>query len=254
MVGALLSPPTQPGVLRNVLFFNNVGCLNMCGHGSMGVIAALAYLGEIAEGRHLLATPVGTVACELTGKNRVSVENVTSYRHRAGVRLHVPEYGDVTGDVAWGGNWFFLTEDRPCEIALVNEKLLTAYATAVRRALVQQGITGVGGAEIDHVELFGPAQTPGNHSRNFVLCPGGAYDRSPCGTGTSAKLACLMAEGQVAAGEVYRQEGILGGCFEAVGKFHPDGISPKITGEAFVNAETRIVFDPQDPFRYGILR
>lgn len=252
MVGALLTTPRAPECLTGVIFFNNVGALNMCGHGTMGVMVALAHLGRVAPGRHRLETSAGIVSCELLSRNRVAVENVPSFRFRANVKVPVEGYGSVMGDVAWGGNWFFLTEHHPCDLLLRNIPDLTAYGWAVRRGLSAAGITGAAGAEIDHIEISGPAHSPANHSRNFVLCPGGAYDRSPCGTGTSAKLACLMAEGSLSAGQVYRQEGMLGGCFEAVGQFTDQGILPLITGSAYVNAETRILFDPDDPFRHGI--
>ena len=117
--------------------------------------------------------------------------------------VDVPRYGKVKGDVAWGGNWFFLVREHPLELDLGNVEELTNFTWAIRLALFQQGIMGANSQEIDHIELFGTSQVPSVNSKNFVLCPGKAYDRSPCGTGTSAKLACLYADGILSEGQVW---------------------------------------------------
>ncbi len=262
MVGALLTPPTDPTCCAGVIFFNNVGTLGMCGHGTMGVAAALGHLGRIQAGTHRLETPVGVVTFEYDGRNRVSVENVPSYRRYGEIVFDVPELGRVWGQVAWGGNWFFLVSELELQnrrqtppIALSHAPLLTSLAQAIRRALQDMELTGTDDAEIDHIELFGPPSDPKNHSRNFVLCPGGAYDRSPCGTGTSAKLACLAAEGKLKPGEIWRQESILGSVFEARYRWadeEQETIIPTITGTAYVNGEATLIFDPHDPFAWGI--
>lgn len=253
MVGALVCPPTDPSCCAGVIFFNNVGYLNMCGHGTIGVAVALAHLGRIGAGEHRLQTPVGIVSFEYLGENRVRLENVPSYRSAHHVMLEVPGWGTVCGDVAWGGNWFFLVETPLERVELPAVNRLTAFTTAIRRELGQQGVTGADGGEIDHIELFGPPLNPDNHARNFVLCPGGAYDRSPCGTGTSAKLACLHADGRLAPGEVWRQESIVGSLFEASYRLDVDGqVIPQIVGTAYVNAETTVLLDPHDPFCWGI--
>jgi 4-hydroxyproline epimerase len=224
----------------------------MCGHGTMGVVRTLAHLGRIQTGRHLIETPVGTVHAELHEDGRISVRNVPSYRYRAAVPLEVTGVGTLHGDIAWGGNWFFLIGDHPFELAAANHSQLVSATKAIRNALQQQGITGSDGGSIDHIELFGPAVSVGNSSRNFVLCPGASFDRSPCGTGTSAKMACLYADGKLAAGELWRQEGILGTHF--TGSVQPDGeqVIPTITGRAWITAETKLLFDPSDPFAQGI--
>lgn len=255
MVGALLLPPLDPRYVAGVVFFNNVGTLGMCGHGTIGVAVALGHLGRIPAGRHLLETPVGIVPFDFDGRHDVALENVPSYRYRAGVPVTLPGYGTLTGDVAWGGNWFFLVRDHDERIPplhLANVEALTDLAWRVRQALGRQGITGADGAEIDHVELFGPPLHPENHSRNFVLCPGKAYDRSPCGTGTSAKLACLHADGKRLPGEEWRQESVVGSVF--AGRFRLDGdrVVPTIRGTAHVTAEATLLLDPADPFRLGI--
>ena len=216
MVGALLVEPRAPGCVAGMIFFNNVGMLGMCGHGTIGVVATLAHLGRIGVGRHRLDTPVGPVETELHADGRVTVFNVPAHRHAAGVALDVPGVGRVTGDVAWGGNWFFLVDAMQFDplpvLSLAHVEALTDLTWRIRGALAAQGVTGADGAEIDHVELF--AATPTADSRNFVLCPGKAYDRSPCGTGTSAKLACLAADGHLAAGAPWVQESVIGSRFE----------------------------------------
>ena len=253
LVGALLVPPADGSAACGVIFFNNVGVLGMCGHGTIGLVATLAHLGRIGPGEHRIETPVGDVVATLHPDGRVGVRNVPSYRLAAGVGVDVPGDGRVIGDVAWGGNWFYLVADLREELGLRNVERFTDVTWRIRRALAASGVTGAGGAEIDHVELFGPPSDPANHSRNFVLCPGKAYDRSPCGTGTSAKLACLAADGKLAPGEVWRQEGILGTVFEGRYEPGPDGrVIPTITGTAFVTAEATLLLDPADPFRDGI--
>jgi 4-hydroxyproline epimerase len=252
LVGALLCPPADLGCVAGVIFFNNVGCLNMCGHGTIGVAVTLAHLGRIRPGRHRLDTPVGVVAFEYEAAGGVTVENVPSYRHAKNVMVQVEGFGPVTGDVAWGGNWFFLVGDHGQELELSNVERLTDFTWRIRQALTRQGVTGAGGGEIDHIELFGPPHDAANHGRNFVLCPGKAYDRSPCGTGTSAKLACLYADGKLKPGQVWRQESIVGSVFEGTVRADGDRVIPRITGSAYVTAEATLLLDPADPFQLGI--
>ena len=251
MVGAALLNPVDPAAAAGAIFFNNVGYLGMCGHGLIGLVATLAHLGRIGPGRHRVETPVGEVAATLHADGRVSVRNVPAYRHRKAVRVDVPGRGEVVGDITWGGNWFFLVEDHGREIGLANVEELTAYTWDIRRALETQKITGAGGGVIDHVELIGPGG-PDADATNFVLCPGRAYDRSPCGTGTSAKLACLAADGSLREGETWRQRSVVGSAFEATYERDGENIIPTITGRAFVNGDCQILFDPADPFRNGI--
>ncbi len=255
MVGALLLKPADPSCAAGVIFFNNVGYLGMCGHGAIGVVATLAHLGRIQPGEHRIETPVGEVRATLHGAGRVTVENVTSFRHRKGVIVEVPSFGPVSGEIAWGGNWFFLVEQAPFDLTLANRGALTDYAWVIRCALRRHGVTGPAGQEIDHVELFAPASSPQADSRNFVLCPGKAYDRSPCGTGTSAKLACLAADGKLAPGQTWRQQGILGTFFEASYRLRNGSsreVIPSITGSAFITSESRLILQPGDPFPAGI--
>lgn len=252
MVGALFCEPMDPECAAGVIFFNNVGYLGMCGHGTIGLIATLSYLNRIQTGEHRIETPVGVVTAKLHATGEVTVNNVPSYRLAANVELNVPGYGQVRGDIAWGGNWFFLVREHGLELSLKNIEQLTAFTWAIRQSLNRQGITGAGKQEIDHIELFGSSQQAGVDSKNFVLCPGKAYDRSPCGTGTSAKLACLYADGKIREGQVWKQESIVGSVFEGSISVRDGKVYPSIKGSAFVNAEADLVFDPGDPFCQGI--
>jgi len=252
IVGALLCQPVDAQSAAGVIFFNNVGYLGMCGHGTIGLVVSLAHLGKIAPGAHSIETPVGTVKSILHESGEVTVENVPSYRAAAKIAVEAEGYGVVTGDVAWGGNWFFLVSDHGQDVAFENVDRLTDCAWRIRQALARSGVTGDGGQEIDHIELFGPARRQDADSKSFVLCPGKAYDRSPCGTGTSAKLACLAADGKLKPGQAWRQESIVGSLFE--GSFRLDGerILPSIKGSAYVTSEATLLLDPRDPFRMGI--
>ncbi|MEM7427688.1 MAG: proline racemase family protein [Pseudomonadota bacterium] len=253
LVGALLCAPADPACVAGIVYFNRAGYLGMCGHATMGLAVTLQRIGLIGPGRHLLETPVGVVSFELADGNAVTVENVPSRRFRKGVTVEVPGFAPVTGDVAWGGNWFFLSNDAPCPLTLEFVDELTTFAKAVRTGLAQSGVTGGDGAEIDHIELCGRAEASDADGRNFVLCPDGAYDRSPCGTGTSAKLACLAADGLLAAGKSWTQESITGSRFEASYEEGPDGsIVPRITGTAFVTSVSRLVLEESDPLAYGM--
>jgi len=250
LVGALLVKPHRADCAYGVIYFNNVGYLGMCGHGTIGLIASLKFAGKIAPGAFKIDTPVGAVDVELRPDGRISVANVVSYRSHTHVAVDVSGIGPVVGDVAWGGNWFFLISEHSQIIDLAHVDALTDFSWRVRAALNTDGHPLV-----DHVEVFGPALLPGGHSRNFVLCPGKAYDRSPCGTGTSAKLACLAADGKLAEGAVWMQESLIGSTFEASFRWHDRDkgeIVPSITGTAHVTGENVLRLDPDDPFCWGI--
>lgn len=246
-VGALLVEPDDKSCAVGVIFFNNVGMLNMCGHGTIGLIVTLAHLERIKPGTHRIETPVGVVTATLHDNGEVSVANVVSYRKARAVSIDVPGVGSVTGDVAWGGNWFFLVEQPGEPLTLANVERLTDLTWRIRRAINAQGFP-----EVDHVELFGPSQSPGAQSRNFVLCPGKAYDRSPCGTGTSAKLACLFGDGKLKEGETWRQESIIGSYFDGSVAVVNGEIRPTIRGSAFVIADSTLILNEPDPFCWGI--
>ena len=250
LVGALLVKPHHPGCKLGVIFFNNVGYLGMCGHGTIGLIASLYHTGALAPGAINIDTPVGPIEAQLDANGNISVVNVVSYRTAHRQAIDVPGIGTVVGDIAWGGNWFFLVSDHAQTLDPAHVEALTGFSWRVREAVNAQGFPLV-----DHVELFAPARQPGAHSRNFVLCPGKAYDRSPCGTGTSAKLACLAADGKLAEGDPWVQESVIGS--RLVGSFRWQDrargeIIPTITGTAYVTAEATLRLDPGDPFCWGI--
>ena len=252
MVGALLVPPFRPDCALGLIFFNSVGTLGMCGHGTLGVVETLRHLGRLAPGRLRIDTPVGAVAAELREDGSAVVINVPSRRFRRQVGLEVPGLGRVRGDVAWGGNWFFLVEEHGLDLLPGNHRRLMEAAAAIRDALVRDGVTGEDGSEIDHVELTGPPADPANHGRGFVLCPGWAWDRSPCGTGTSARLACLHEDGLLAEGQVWRQESLIGSVFSGWLAREDGQLLPHIQGRAHVTAEATLIISPGDPLAYGV--
>lgn len=262
IVGAMLVEPDASDCSAGLLFFNNTGYLGMCGHGLIGCVVSLAHLGQLGLGKHRIDTPVGVVQAELHDAHSVTIWNVPAYRHQSRVTVEVPGIGPIMGDIAWGGNWFFLINQHGQTLDINNVTELTDFCWRVRQALEAAGLCGANGAIIDHVELFGPPHTDTGtdtgaqaDSRNFVLCPGRAYDRSPCGTGTSAKLACLAADGKLAPGVLWRQQSITGSIFTASYQTHPehaDQVLPCIRGQAYVTARTQLLLDPQDPLVWGI--
>jgi len=255
MVGALLCDSELKECVCGVIFFNNSGLLNSCLHGTIGLVKTLEFTGRISFGEHRIETPVGVVTATLNPDGSVTVANVPSYRYREAVAVEVPGWGEVCGDIAWGGNWFYLVEGFGPELSPGNIPGLSEFALAVMNALEVAGIAGEDGSRIDHVEVFGRPPDKGSDSRNFVMCPGGEYDRSPCGTGTSAKLACLYASGKLEAGATWRQSSILGTVFHGCIEPGEDGrVIPFVTGRAWVNGESEILLDPDDPFAFGITR
>jgi len=255
MVGALIVPPAKLKSACGVIFFNNVGLLNACGHGTIGLAATLAYLKRIGPGSHIVETPVGEVTIHLGLDGAISIDNVASYRHEAGVEVSFEFEGKprrVRGDIAWGGNWFYLVSDHAHDLQAANIERLTAFSWAIRQGLEKAGITGKDGGVIDHIELFGAPSRADCDSKNFVLCPGKAYDRSPCGTGTSAKMACLFADGKLKPGQEWRQESIIGSRFVGTVRMQGDQLIPSISGRAFITAEATLLIDEHDPFKHGI--
>jgi 4-hydroxyproline epimerase len=250
LVGALLVEPEDPSCVTGVIFFDNATYLGMCGHGTIGVIVTLAHLGRIQPGEHRVETPVGAVTAELHADGSVSLTNIPAYRQTKGVVVQVPGIGPITGDVAWGGNWFFLVEEHGRPLDRADVESLTDFTWRLRQAVNVQGFP-----EVDHIVLVGPPRTKGAHAQNFVLCPGKAYDRSPCGTGTSARLACLAADGRLAEGESFVQESIVGSRFlgsyrwadRATGR-----VFPTITGTAYVTGHSTLILDETDPFCWGL--
>ena len=252
LVGALLCAPQDPAHAAGVIFFNNAGYLGMCGHGTIGLVATLAHLGRLTPGEHVIETPVGDVRATLHDDGRVSVRNVPAWRLVEGVRVTLPTGQAVTGDIAWGGNWFFLCADHGQAVRPDRVAELTAYADMLGQALHAQGHRGAGGAVIDHIELFADTDPQLADSRSFVLCPGRQYDRSPCGTGTSAKLACLAAAGKLAPGAVWRQASVIGSVFEGWYEAAGEHVVPTIRGQAYISAQATLLIQPDDPFGWGL--
>jgi len=254
VVGALLCEPEDATCAAGVIFFNNAGYLGMCGHGTIGLAVTLHHMGRIGLGTHRIETPVGVVSVDLESPNQATIENVPSYRHQSNVQVNVEHIGSFVGDVAWGGNWFFLIHPSPVPLETLNIEALVHLSKKIMEALAAQGITGADGAAIDHVEFSEDVASDGADSRNFVLCPGGVYDRSPCGTGTSAKLACLAEDNKLDPGAVYVQESIIGGKFSAT--YTPgekNAVIARITGSAFICGESNLIGQPNDPFGCGLI-
>jgi len=255
IVGAIVLPPLNANSVCGTIYYDNIGYLGMCGHGTIGLSVTLAHLGRIQPGEHRIDTPVGQVRIVLHDANTVSVQNVASYRYRDSVAVNVPGMGRVVGDIAWGGNWFYLVRETQTPFGEINPQQadhLLAYTKQIRATLVDEGITGENGEAVDHVELYGPPGELAADSRNFVLCPGGAWDRSPCGTGTSAKLACLAADGKLKPGEIWRQASTTGSIFETSFQWERERIIPTIKGSAWISGDNKLIFDSTDPFRFGI--
>jgi len=251
VVGALLTPPVSDGSLSGVVFFDNATYLGMCGHGTIGVVRTLEFLGRLRPGPVALDTPVGTVRGTLADDGAVTIENVPAVCHARGVSLDVAGLGRVVGDVAYGGNWFFITQfERPLLASDIEE--LTRITRSIAEELRRKKVMGAGGAEVDHVILIGTSDREDADSKNFVLCPGAAYDRSPCGTGTSATMAMLHARGELALEQVWRQESIIGSIFQGWLSRRGDDLIPHIRGTAYITGESMLRFDPRDPFRLGI--
>lgn len=255
MVGALLVEPNDPSCVTGVIYFDAAAVIGMCGHGTMGVAATLAYLGKIGVGTHRIETPVGVVEVTLSDANTVTVQNIPSYRFKKAISLDIPELGTVTGDIAYGGNWFFIIDQSPVPVTPKHLRELTEAGIKVRENLYAKGLTGAHGGIIDHIVFYGPALTEAGHSRNFVLCPDNAYDRSPCGTGSSARLACLAADGRLAEGAEIYQESTIGSGYTLSYQWADStkqAVIPKITGQAFVTREAKMINNPSDPLRCGV--
>ncbi len=252
VVGGLLTPPVTPAAEAGIVFFNDVGYLGMCGHGLIGLIETLKFMGRIEGGRVTIDTPAGVVTADLEADGKISIVNVPAYLYREGIEIDVPSLGPIKGDIAYGGNWFFLVENNMGELSLLNLDALMNQAKAIRNTLIEQGITGKNGALIDHIEFYGPPQREGAMAKNFVLCPGSAYDRSPCGTGTSAKMACLYAHGKLRPGEIWVQESITGSVFEGWLDLEGEMLIPHIRASAHVVSRAELYFNPEDAFCWGI--
>lgn len=253
MVGVMLVEPVDPDCVAGVIYFDAAAVIGMCGHGTIGVAATLAHMGKIGVGTHKIETPVGVVEVTLSDANTVTVKNVESHRLHKDVELDIDGVGTVSGDIAYGGNWFFIVDESPTPVIPSNLRNLTETAIKIRHAIQEKQLTGTDGGILDHIVLYGPALTENGHSRNFVLCPDNAYDRSPCGTGSSARLACLAADGRLAPDEEILQESTIGSSYRL--RYLPSkegAVIPIITGQAFVTKEATLIINPNDPLKNGI--
>lgn len=254
MVGVLLVAPVSKDCLTGAIFFNTSQNLGMCGHATLGLLVTLYHQGQIPVGNYDIETPVGIVSAELHDANTASIINVDSYRYQKNVVVEVDKFGAITGDIAWGGNWFFLVYHSPVAVKSENISQLLSFTSAIKSALEEKHITAINGAPIDHIELYDKPQNSKAHSKNFVLCSSGDYDRSPCGTGCSAKLACLAEDGSWPENKEWVQESIIGSTYATSYKWSDDKtIIPTITGKAFVTSQATLMYDPLDPYKHGIV-
>jgi 4-hydroxyproline epimerase len=254
MVGVIMLPPADPGCSLGAFYFNRVGYLDMCGHATIGLAVTLGHLGRIRPGRFDLETPAGVVGVTWHGGHDATFECVPPRRIHRGLAVTCGDGVCVTGDVATSGLWFFLCRDHGLPVVAEAIPRLLERAWSIRRELDARGVTGDRGEAIDHIVLLGPPHDPRNHGRAFVLCPDGAFDRSPCGTATSALVGTLQEDGLLAAGELWRQESILGGVYEASYRLAGGRCLPAVRGSAWITAESELHFDPKDPYRTGLLR
>ena len=252
VVGAMLCEPVNPNNAAGLLFFNNAGYLGMCGHGSMGFLVTLFHIGRIGLGQHSIETPVGEITATLEDANTVVINNVPSYRKTKNMTVEVEGYGVFTGDLAWGGNWFFICGDHGLDLSYSKIDELSEYSNAIMAQIVKDNILPEDQLEMLHVEFYVASEKEGVDVKSFVMCPGNQYDRSPCGTGTSAKMSCLVADGKLAEGDTWRQESVIGSVFEGSVTLKNDEILPHIKGQAHVCAENTLLLDSEDPFVWGI--
>ncbi|MGI9177053.1 MAG: proline racemase family protein, partial [Pirellulales bacterium] len=252
MVGVVLVPPHDPACRLGAFYFNRVGYLDMCGHATIGLAVTLGSLGRIEPGSFRLETPAGSVGVTWHGGIDASFECVPPRRIHRGLAVDCGSGQTVTGDVATSGLWFYLCRDHGIAVTPAEIPRLTDLAWTIRRGLEARGITGDGGEIIDHIVLLGPPSTSGNDGKAFVLCPDGAFDRSPCGTGTSALVGCLHEDGLLAEGRTWRQESVLGGIYEARVRREGEILVPTVRGQAWITAESELRFAIDDPYRTGL--
>jgi 4-hydroxyproline epimerase len=252
MVGVILVPPADPTCDLGAFYFNRVGYLDMCGHATIGLAVSLGHTGRITPGPFRMETPAGVVGVEWHGGSDASFQSVTPRRIHRGLSIRCPDGSIVTGDVATSGLWFFICRDHGLPVVPEAIPQLLERSWAIRRSLGAAGVTGDTGEVIDHIVLMGPPLDPANSARNFVLCPDGAFDRSPCGTATSALVGCLHEDVQLAEGAVWRQESILGGLYEASVRTQAGVLVPTVRGRAWITAEATLQFSADDPYRAGL--
>jgi len=272
MSGAILQPPTRPDADWGVLYIEVSGCLPMCGHGTIGVATVLVETGmvEVVEPVTTvrLETPAGLVIVDVLVENgkaiNVTLTNVPSFSYALDQIVDVPGYGKIQYDMAYGGNFYAIVpvERVGLSIAPENGDKLLAAGLAISNAINEQNRPvhpeNPEIASCHHVDFISPGDEGPLHWRNAMAIHPGWFDRSPCGTGTSARLAQMVARGQFNDGDVLENESWIGSCFTGrivgrtkVGDF--DAIIPAITGRAWIMGTAQWRLDPSDPFPAGFL-
>jgi 4-hydroxyproline epimerase len=269
MSGSILYPPTRADCDVGVLFIETTGCLPMCGHGTIGTVTIALEHGLIqpkTPGLLRLETPAGLVEAryERNGPyvESVRITNIPSFLYGTGYEVDVDGLGTLVVDVAYGGNFYAIVEPQPIfnDIADVGVSDLLAWSPRLRTAFnARYNIAHPENPVIDkltHVLWTGKPRAEGATARNAVFYGSAALDRSPCGTGTSARMAQLAAKGQLAEGEVFVHESIIGSLFtghiERRAKVGDrDAIIPSIEGWARVTGLNTIFIDDRDPFAHG---
>ena len=269
MSGAFLQPPTRPDADWGVLFVEVSGLLPMCGHGTIGVATVLVETGMVEvtepETRIRLDTPAGLVEVAVTvteGRaERVTLRNVPAFTAALDAQVRVGRLGDVTYDMAYGGNFYALVSAASVGLdpvpenaeALIGHGLEIAAAINASAEPVHPADAAIRGCK--HVVFHAPGRN-GAHARNATAIHPGWLDRSPCGTGTSARMAALHARGELALGQEFVNESIIGSRFtgrlvEEVALGSTPAVVPEVSGRAWITGMAQYLLDPTDPFPTG---
>ncbi|MCX7884843.1 MAG: proline racemase [Caloramator sp.] len=270
MFGSIITQPTKEEADLGIIFMDGGGYLNMCGHGSIGALTVAVELGMVPVKEPytdvVLEAPAGLVKGKVKvedGKAKeVSIVNVPSFLYKQDVEVDVPEVGKLTIDISFGGSFFALVKssDIAIDICTSNAQKLCDVGMKILKAVNEQVKVQHPVLEhiksVDLVEIYGPAKNPKATLQNVVVFGQGQVDRSPCGTGTSAKLATLYAKGQLKINEEFIYESITGTMFKGrvleetkVGDYK--AIIPEITGSAYITGFNQFIIDPEDPLKYG---
>jgi len=269
MSGSILYPPSAPDYDLAVLYIEVSGCLPMCGHGTIGTVTAALEAGLVIPreaGRLALETPAGRVDVEYASDgpyvDQVRLFNVPSYQHAAGVRIEVAGLGEIVVDVAYGGNYYAIIEPQANWAGLDSmgasdiQRLSPLVRRAAQAAVAPMHPEDARIAGISHVMWCDKPRDPRADARNAVFYGEKAIDRSPCGTGSSARMAQLAAQGRLAVGDGFVHESIIGTMFDCrveaaamVGGMA--AIRPSVAGWARVIGHNTIYVDDRDPLAHG---
>ncbi|MDO4987691.1 MAG: proline racemase family protein [Synergistes sp.] len=273
MSGTIVTEPCDPRADFGVLYYEVGGWMPMCGHDTIGVSTALIESGLLKAVEPYtyatLDTPSGLVKVKIEVKDgvakSVTFKNAPAFVMNRGVTVKVPDYGDITLDIAYGGNVFAVLPAAAMGLTLEmkNSKEIVAKGSYLRRFINEQikikhpYLKTIN--KVTHIQFYqGGDRELGADIKNAVVIPPAAIDRSPCGTGTSARLALLHAEGKLAVGEEFVHESLIGSLFfcKIIEETEVCGIPavvPEIRGRAWVIGKSTILFDPEDPFIEGFL-